>query len=156
MDAVLLFNENTSHPMASVSMKDIPTSTLHHVISSNEYLALPRLSSQVRWKNQCIKWSFVIFQSVLDVLCPCEWVKPKKKLCVVLVTKKSSLHDEHRQAFRTYAQKSPYSNDRVRFAYIYHDIQFEFVNALKTGKKIVRHFFVLITQTNFFSLQTRY
>lgn len=47
MDAVLMFNENTTYPMASVTMKDIPTSTLNHIISSNQYLALPRLSSQV-------------------------------------------------------------------------------------------------------------
>lgn len=47
MDTVLLFNENTSRPIASVSMKDIPSTTLHHIISSNQYLALPRLSSQV-------------------------------------------------------------------------------------------------------------
>lgn len=47
MDTVLLFNENTSTPMASLSMKDIPTYTLHHIVSSNQYLALPRLSSQV-------------------------------------------------------------------------------------------------------------
>lgn len=47
MDTVLLFNENTTRPVASVSMKDIPTTTLHHIISSHQYLALPRLSSQV-------------------------------------------------------------------------------------------------------------
>lgn len=75
-------------------------------------------------------------QGILDVLCPCEWVKPKKKLCVVLVTKKSSEHDEHRQAFRTYAQSSPYSSDKVRFAYIYHDKQAEFVNSLKPGNNV--------------------
>lgn len=48
MDTVLLFNENSSRPVASVSMKDIPTSTLHNIIMSNQYLALPRLSSQVQ------------------------------------------------------------------------------------------------------------
>lgn len=63
-------------------------------------------------------------------------MKPKKKLCVVLVTKKSSSHDEHRQAFRSYAQNSPYSGERVRFAYIYHDKQSEFVNSLKPGKVV--------------------
>lgn len=114
MDTVLLFNENTSRPMVSVSMKDIPTSTLHQVISSNQYLALPRLSSQ----------------DILDSLCPCEWNKPRKKLCVVLVTEASHLHDPHRQSFRIYAQNAPYSLEKVRFAYIYHDKQTEFVNSL--------------------------
>lgn len=47
MDTVLLFNENSSRPVASISMKDIPTLTLHNIIASNQYLALPRLSSQV-------------------------------------------------------------------------------------------------------------
>ncbi|KAJ8910877.1 hypothetical protein NQ315_000508 [Exocentrus adspersus] len=114
MDAVLLFNENTSLPMASITMKDIPTSTLHHIISSNQYLALPRLSSQ----------------GVFESLCPCEWNKPRKKLCVVLVTEASRNHDTHRQLFRMYAQNAPYSMEKVRFAYIYHDKQTEFVNSL--------------------------
>lgn len=56
MDTVLLFNENTSRPMTSVSMKDIPTSTLHHIISSNQYLTLPRLSSQVKNSNKFKIW----------------------------------------------------------------------------------------------------
>ncbi|KAF2899439.1 hypothetical protein ILUMI_06735 [Ignelater luminosus] len=114
MDTVLLFNENTSRPVASISMKEIPTQTLHHIISSNQYLALPRLSSQ----------------SVLESLCPCEWNKPRKRLCVVLVTTASSDHDPHRQSFRRYAQTAPYNSERVRFAYIYHDKQSEFVNSL--------------------------
>ncbi|KAB0795064.1 hypothetical protein PPYR_11903 [Photinus pyralis] len=114
MDTVLLFNENASRPVASVTMKEIPTQTLNNVISSNQYLALPRLSSQ----------------SVLESLCPCEWNKPRKRLCVVLVTTASDSHDLHRQSFRRYAQASPYSTERVRFAYIYHDKQTEFVNAL--------------------------
>lgn len=114
MDTVLLFNENISRPVASITMKEIPTQTLNNVISSNQYLALPRLSSQ----------------SVLESLCPCEWNKPRKRLCVVLVTTASDSHDLHRQSFRRYAQASPYSTERVRFAYIYHDKQAEFVNAL--------------------------
>lgn len=46
MDTVLLFNEDTTRPIASLSMSDIPTATLNNVISANQYLALPRLSSQ--------------------------------------------------------------------------------------------------------------
>ncbi|XP_022905237.1 dnaJ homolog subfamily C member 16 [Onthophagus taurus] len=121
MDAVLMFNENSSRPVASITMKDIPTTTLHHIITSNQFLALPRLSSQ----------------EVLDSLCPCEWNKPRKKLCVVLVTSTSSNHDVHRETFRLYAQNAPYSIDKVRFAYIYHDKQIEFVNALIPEGKLV-------------------
>lgn len=119
MDTVLLFNENSSRPIASVSMKDIPTSTLHNIIASNQYLALPRLSSQ----------------DVLEELCPCERHKPQKRLCVVLVTEDSRYHDGHRETFRSYAQNSPYSSQRVRFAYIYHNKQTEFVNSLIPGEE---------------------
>lgn len=144
MDTVLLFNENTSSPMASVTMKDIPTTTLHHIISSNQYLALPRLSSQVssyRWhlKHFVMTNSFVPFfiQTVFESLCPCEWNKPRKKLCVVLVTEASRNHDIHRQLFRLYAQNSPYRSEKVRFAYIYHDKQSEFVNSLIPSKYLL-------------------
>lgn len=114
MDTVLLFNENISRPIATVSMKDIPTSTLDQIISTHQYLALPRLSSQ----------------GILESLCPCEWNTRGKRLCVVLVTSNSDSHDPHREAFRTYAQNSPYNSDKVRFVYIYHDKQTEFVNSL--------------------------
>lgn len=48
----------------------------------------------------------------------------------MLVTAASSNHDSHRESFRVYAQNTPYSKERVRFAYIYHDKQSDFVNSL--------------------------
>lgn len=63
METVLLFNENPNRPMASVSMQEIPGQTLHHVISSNQYLTLPRLSNQ----------------EILEELCPAEWNRPRKR-----------------------------------------------------------------------------
>lgn len=51
MDTLLLFNENTDRPVASVSMADIPVQTLQDVINSNKYLLLPRLSSQVNYSH---------------------------------------------------------------------------------------------------------
>lgn len=120
MDTVLLFNENVSTPVASISMKDIPTTTLHNIISSNQFLALPRLSSQ----------------SVLEELCPCAWNKPKMKICVALVTEDSTDHDPHRLAFRQYAEKFPFGTERVRFTYIYHQRQSLFINALRKGSNI--------------------
>ncbi|XP_023017800.2 dnaJ homolog subfamily C member 16 l(3)80Fg [Leptinotarsa decemlineata] len=122
MDTVLLFNENTSYPMASVSMKEIPTSTLNHIISSNQYLALPRLSSQ----------------AVLEALCPSEWNRPRKKLCVVLVTSSSRSHDVYRQSFRSYAKQAPFNSEKVRFSYIYQDAQSEFVNSLVPEGEIIQ------------------
>lgn len=46
LDTVLLFNEDPERPVASISMADIPTQTLSNIVATNQYLALPRLSSQ--------------------------------------------------------------------------------------------------------------
>ena len=47
-DTCLLFNENQEGgPVARLSMKDIPVSTLNEMIEANQFLQLPRLSSQV-------------------------------------------------------------------------------------------------------------
>lgn len=53
-DTLLLFNENTERPVASLSMPDIPIKTMHDIIGNNKYLLLPRLSSQVI-KNKMYK-----------------------------------------------------------------------------------------------------
>lgn len=60
MDSLLLFNENTERPVASVSMSDIPVQTLQDIINSNKYLLLPRLSSQVcdYLSYHCLQISF--------------------------------------------------------------------------------------------------
>lgn len=84
-------------------MSDIPTQTLNNVITSNQYLALPRLSSQ----------------RMLEGVCPAEWNRPRKRLCVILVTENTDLHDQARQSLRRIALESAYNPDRVRFAYIY-------------------------------------
>lgn len=72
----------------------------------------------------------------MESLCPCEWHKLRKRLCVVLITEATTNHDPHRESFRTYAQNAPYSPEKVRFAYIYHDKQMEFVNSLIPGNRI--------------------
>lgn len=46
LDTLLIFNEDSSRPVASISMSDILRLTLNNIISANQYLALPRLSSQ--------------------------------------------------------------------------------------------------------------
>ncbi|CAG9862646.1 unnamed protein product [Phyllotreta striolata] len=122
MDTVLLFNENTSYPMASVSMKDIPTPTLHQVISANNYLILPRLSSQ----------------EILESLCPEEWNKLKKKLCVVLVLSSPSVYHPYRDSYKNFLQQSPYKAEKARFVYIYYDKQKEFVDSLVPKGEIIQ------------------
>lgn len=119
LDTLLMFNEDSNRPVASISMNDIPTQTLNNVVSANQYLALPRLSSQ----------------DLLDGICPTEWNRPRKRLCVILVTENTDAHDEARDALRKIALESAFSADRVRFAYIYQDRQAEFVNALSNGSE---------------------
>lgn len=115
LDTLLLFNEDSLRPLASISMSDIPLETLHNIIKANKYLALPRLSSQ----------------HMLDGICPMEWHRSKKRLCVILITENSANHDYARQVVRRIAIESTYS-ERVKFAYIYREKQKEFINALSS------------------------
>lgn len=114
LDTLLIFNEDPTKPVASLSMADIPSETLNVVVKVNQYLALPRLSSQ----------------EMLESLCPPEWNRPRKRLCVILVTENTESHDRARDALRRIALDAAYSPERVRFAYIYKDKQTDFVNAL--------------------------
>ena len=98
LDALLLFNENMEKPMASISMKDIPSETMHNIIGSNKFLTLPRLSNQ----------------AMLDSVCPPEWLRPQKRLCAVLISQNSPVHDFARLKFRQAALESPY---RLLFFY---------------------------------------
>lgn len=75
---------------------------------------------------------------MLESLCPCEFNPPRKRLCAVLITEATKNHDKHRESFRNYAQNAPYSQEKIRFAYIYHDKQTDFVNALLPGKPICK------------------
>lgn len=103
LDTVLIFNEDPARPVASISMSDIPTQTLNNIVAANKYLALPRLSSQ----------------DIMEGICPAEWNRPRKRLCVILVTENTGTHDAARHALRKIALESEFSADRVRFAYIY-------------------------------------
>lgn len=112
----MIFNEDLSRPVASISMTDIPSQTLNNVIGQNKYLALPRLSSQ----------------EILEGVCPADFNRPRKKLCVILITENSNSHNFARQAMRKIAIDSTYK-DRVRFAYIYREKQSDFINALSVN-----------------------
>uniref|UniRef100_A0A182W7L1 DnaJ homolog subfamily C member 10 n=1 Tax=Anopheles minimus TaxID=112268 RepID=A0A182W7L1_9DIPT len=114
LDTLLLFNEFPTQPIASVAMPDIPTITLNNIISHNKYLIFPRLSSQ----------------DMLDSVCPAEWNRPRKRLCVVLVTEDTSSHDGARRVMRKIAHESLVSRERVRFAYIYQEKQNDFIGAI--------------------------
>jgi DnaJ family protein C protein 16 len=116
LDTLLLFNEDKARPVASISMTDIPSQTLNNVISNNQYLALPRLSSQ----------------EILEGVCPADFNRPKKKLCVVLITENSYSHDFAREALRRMSMQSSYK-ERVRYAYIFREKQSDFINALSVN-----------------------
>ncbi|XP_043269682.1 dnaJ homolog subfamily C member 16 [Venturia canescens] len=118
LDTLLLFNENSEKPMASVSMKDIPSETMHNVIANNKFLMLPRLSNQ----------------AMLDSVCPPEWLRPQKRLCAILISQNSQVHDFARHKFRQAAVEAPYSTERVRYTYVFKDTQPEFVSALSAGE----------------------
>lgn len=135
VDTLLVFNENPKRPVATVSMSDIPTQTLSDVIAANQYLALPRLSSQdllegIYYRisirlNSNAKLLFddnefcLLFFFFTSGICPAEWNRPRKRLCVILITENTEAHNEAREALRKIALESAFSADRVRFAYIY-------------------------------------
>jgi len=145
-DSVLLFNEDTEKPVTKLSMKDIPISTLNEVIDANQFLQLPRLSSQ----------------PVFDALCPPETAKSRRRLCVVLVNAgglsgagisgnsggvggsgsgsgasgDASDEDGKRQALREFVSDFKFSRERVRFTYVLQDKQADFVKSLVSGSEV--------------------
>ncbi|XP_053963544.1 dnaJ homolog subfamily C member 16 isoform X1 [Anastrepha ludens] len=117
MDNLLIFNEDARKPLASVALFEIPVQTLNKIISSNQYLLLPRLSSQ----------------QVMEGVCPAEWSHPRKRLCVILITENNDSYNYARVAFRNIALRTDFSTERVRFAYIFKDKQINFINAISKG-----------------------
>ncbi|KAJ8320887.1 hypothetical protein KUTeg_002474 [Tegillarca granosa] len=117
-ESFMMFNEETNTSVATISMQQLPRTTLDEVIQSNKFLLLPRLSSQKHFEE----------------LCPAELKAKRKRLCIILVTKKSEEHDEYRELFRKYVQKSELSqNERVNFVYIYEETQQLFIQTLAKG-----------------------
>lgn len=118
-ETLVMFNEETTAPIASLSMQQLPHSTLVEVISSNRYLLLPRLSSQ----------------SVFNELCPMEAKLKNRKLCVALVTNKVKEHDVAREKFRQFALaiSNTLNLERLRFVYLYAEVQTKVMEALAKG-----------------------
>jgi len=113
-DTLLLFQEDSAKPAASLSMADLPTNTILEVIEKHQFLQLPRLSSQ----------------RVFDSLCPLDSSRSRKRLCVILFTRDSVEHEEYRQAMRDFVMENSFSRDRVRFTYIFLERQQQFLNAV--------------------------
>ena len=119
---MLVFHENPNHPVAFVSMQDLALSTLFEVLESHKFLTLPRLSNQ----------------AVLDQLCPTsESSNTRKKLCVVLINTKQdddSLEEAKRSHLRHFINKHSGFDERVKFAYIFKEVQTHFVQALSNNE----------------------
>jgi DnaJ family protein C protein 16 len=118
-DTLLLFQEDSEKPVASLAMTDLPTDTILSVIEQHQFLQLPRLSSQ----------------RVFDALCPEESSKTRKRLCVVLFTRDSEEHKEYRQTMREFILTNRFSADRVRFTYILAERQKQFTRTVLQGSK---------------------
>ncbi|BFZ23270.1 hypothetical protein BsWGS_26309 [Bradybaena similaris] len=118
-ETLLLWNEVTDSTLATIVLQQLSRSTIDEVLSNHKYLALPRLSSQ----------------AVFDDLCPQESKIKKRRLCVALVTKKAEEYNIARETFREFAQTSRIQNERVKFVYIYEDVQHNFIKALTKGNE---------------------
>lgn len=117
MDSMLIFNEYTSRPIATLSAHELKSTIMNDVLESNKFLALPRLSSQ----------------SLFDQLCPAESIRTRRKLCIVLVTNNIPEHDIHREAMRQFVKEHSFPKDRYRFMFILQEKQKDFISALATG-----------------------
>ena len=75
VDTLLIFQENADVPVVSVSTKDITLNTLFEMVEANQFLQLPRLSSQDIFDQLCPGsiWVYNIFVPVF---------KLSKKICV--------------------------------------------------------------------------
>ncbi|KAK7093775.1 dnaJ homolog subfamily C member 16-like [Littorina saxatilis] len=118
-ETLLMFNEETTSPVATISMQQLERSTLEEVITGNQFLLLPRLSSQ----------------SVFDELCPKESKLKRRKLCVALITNKIAEHDAARDRFRQFAlgEGIRLHPERVRFVYLYEEVQKKVMEVLTRG-----------------------
>ncbi|XP_055949494.1 dnaJ homolog subfamily C member 16-like [Argiope bruennichi] len=117
MESLLIFNEDSTKPIATLSMTELSPQTMIDVIEANKFLLLPRLSSQ----------------NLFDQLCPTEAKRSRKYLCVILITKNVKEHDPYRALMREFIQHVDLPNDRVRFMFLFEEKQKEFVKALTSG-----------------------
>uniref|UniRef100_A0A224YV69 DnaJ homolog subfamily C member 16 n=1 Tax=Rhipicephalus zambeziensis TaxID=60191 RepID=A0A224YV69_9ACAR len=117
-ESLLIFNEHTSAPVALLSMAELDPQSLRDVLKANRFLILPRVSSQV----------------LFDELCPPEAIRTRRRLCVVLITGNTALHDPNRAQLRDYIQQKGFPVERVRFMFVYKEKQKEFVNTLSSGE----------------------
>lgn len=109
MESLLIFNENSTAPIATLSMRELVPQTMVDVLEANKFLLLPRLSSQ----------------QMFDTLCPPDTGRPLKRLCVVLITQNTKAHDLHRASLRDFIREGDFSKEKIRFNLKGHAAQLE-------------------------------
>lgn len=119
-ESLLMFNEEAKDPVAYVTMYKLSRNALDELIDANQFLMLPRLSSQ----------------GMFNQLCPHDSTATNKRLCVILLTKTTLDHDVYRASFRQFAGRHTNENNRVTYMYIYEEPQKRFVDAITRGKGI--------------------
>nr|XP_058959875.1 dnaJ homolog subfamily C member 16-like [Pocillopora verrucosa] len=116
---VLIFKDDVAVPDVVVMASELKHGKLREVVESHKYLHLPRLSSR----------------SLFDELCPEERFRSQRRLCVVLFTKQGQ-NDKEKLALRLFATDKKYlSERRLKFLYIYEDVQRDLVEEFKDGVK---------------------
>lgn len=125
LNSMLIFNEDTSRPIATLSGDDLKTSIMSEVLESNRFLLLPRLSSQSLFNQLCPVDGSAIIKST------------SRKLCVILITHNHPGHDLQREALRSFIRDHNYPRDKFRFMYLYAEKQEEFVRELITHNNII-------------------
>ena len=71
------------------------------------------------------------------------------RICVVLLTHSIPEHDEYRNTFRKYATEHPDFQHRVRYTYIYADVQKTFVSRLTNGQAIENKTSLKVSDSSF-------
>ncbi|GAB1609052.1 dnaJ homolog subfamily C member 16-like [Argonauta hians] len=116
-DTVVMVGENTNTTMGMLSMPSLSKTNVEDFMTIYQHLALPRLSSELFYND----------------ICPAENRARQRKLCVVLLTRNTEEHDGHRTSFRNYAEQATSFQKRVKFSYIFQDLQYRFIDALLDG-----------------------
>lgn len=62
-----MFNEDSRGPRAKISLPEIPVQTLNDIISANQYLLLPRLSSQQVMEGKS-EYNFIKTRTKLGII----------------------------------------------------------------------------------------
>ncbi|XP_038076842.1 dnaJ homolog subfamily C member 16-like isoform X2 [Patiria miniata] len=111
---LLIFKEDDEEYVDKIQSSKIDTSLLEDAVTRNQYLFVPRLTSQ----------------QVYEDLCPESPGTYRRRFCVILITKNPSVHKEHRDFFRLVAKTTDSFPGEARLVHLYQETQQEFVRAL--------------------------